>query len=187
MYGQEIMEYKYDVGINITSMIAKVISVADDRDIDNSYLLNLRIKNNKHGIRTGFFIDYTNSVSFSSTSLEVLSTKARMGYERYYQINKKFILGYGFDILGNYSNSISDNEVFKNKIKTLTFGLGPVMKFEYFLSSRLSISTETSLYGIYGKQKSSLFENDVIVLISNNSVSSISSTLPSILFVNIHF
>ena len=78
----------------------------------------------------------------------------RLGFEFRNYFSKRWMFYYGADLLGEYSygNYYNTGPTYfqPDEIsKTVVYGGGPVLGFEFRLNSRLSLSTESSAYYIY--------------------------------------
>ncbi|MBK9566323.1 MAG: hypothetical protein IPO37_14495 [Saprospiraceae bacterium] len=72
-------------------------------------------------------------------------------------------------------------------MNTYTIGFGPVLRLEFKISDRLHLSTESTLYGLYGKTSETLSINGILSDEPKKQVSSLRLELPQSLFFNISF
>jgi hypothetical protein len=195
--GQQFFAKKYDVGVNMTNLISKVISIADDKDDKGNGIL-FRVKNDKKGLVGGLnvLLDEDNFFSTSGNSINTQTQLlgGRLGFEWYKLITSKLIFGYGLSSIVS-SEIIKTREITSNVnsfLETNTtqnnfgIGCGPILRFEFVIVNGFSISTESSLIGLFENRKST-----VETSLKTNSFSfkkfQLSTTVPSVLYLNIHF
>lgn len=189
---QQKKVYKNDIGINVTSLLSEVIGLGNNTTVPNFNLTYRRSGNNK-AFRVSAHAGLDKSDDFNSNTgttifLEEKDLRLRLGFEKQMPLSQKFTLIYGLDVLGIYETSLSKSSTgFENDIKTISAGAGPVIRFEFKLSDRISLMTESTLYFIRGN------ENDVVRFFgqvqtsSDKSKYSLTTQIPSVLFLNVHF
>ena len=189
---QKANVYKNDIGINMTTLLSEVIGLGDN-DIVPNYNISYRRTFNKKAFRISAHAGLNknsdfNNIDNSTISLEEKDFRLRLGFENHLYLSQKFLLIVGLDVLGMYQSSISVSSTgFENDIKTISAGAGPALRFEYKISDRISLMTESTLYFITGN------ENDKVTFLgqvqndSNNSKYSLTTQIPSVLFINVHF
>ncbi len=184
-------KYKHSIGVNVTSLLAQVISIGDNNTNDK---FNLIYTNYGQSInfRIGANATYSEGTSFfnttGNTKLTDQAYKIRIGFEKRNALGSKFYLGYGADIFGLFSASDSDSDAgFKVSKANNGIGLGPVLRFEYFVSNKISFMTESTFYFAYGKKSDDTFVNGQLQNSNSSTYQNFETTIPSVLYLNIHF
>jgi hypothetical protein len=187
LYGQEnSVKLKNAVGINMTFLLSQVISVGDNDDGDKFNLLYTRY-GKKVNFRIGANLKYTNDSEIVDLSEQ--SYKLRLGIEKNVDLSSKFTMMYGLDGLGTFYKSVSESiqTNFRNIEVKKSFGAGPCLRFEYRLSNRVSLMTESTLYFLFGNLNQELFQAGNSIQKTNKNFSNFNTTIPSVLYLNIHF
>jgi hypothetical protein len=194
--GQSFYTKRYDIGVNATSLISKVISAADDSK-DSPIGIYFRRKSDKSGIYLGLAALSSNEDFFENNlSLTVITNNlfGRLGFERYKSLSSKFNVGYGLAVVASTAKeetqeSKSIGSTFtqtSSKIHNIDFGGGPVLRFEYKLNNLISLSTESSLIGTLNKKTTTVSTSKGEDVLKTNGYL-IATDIPSQLFINIHF
>jgi hypothetical protein len=189
--GQSFFAKKNDVSVNMTSVLGKILSIVDDSE-DESIGVFIRRKTDKKGLYIGLgsLLDkegfFQNNI-FVETKRENIN--GRLGFEKYKNLSSKFMLGFGGSLIGGYkSETISENGqvgVF-TKLRTIQFGGGPVLKIEYKIGNFISLTTESSLFAIFNNKRTIVETiNDRDILSNNGYV--LSTNIPNLLYLNVHF
>lgn len=195
MKGQETSKlyYKNAFGVNVTSLLGEVISVGDNNNNDKFNLLYTRY-GEKSNFRIGanaFYKKQTENnilIGSGSTDLIDMAYKIRMGFDWKKELSTKFNFTYGFDALYLYNSSKSESQTgfVLSNVKN-SYGIGPVMRFEYKLSKRISLMTESTMYFISGNNKEILSQGGVQVSDKSTKSGDLNTTIPSVLYLNVHF
>lgn len=205
VYGQtndltSFYPYKNEIGINVTNVLGNLLSL-NPNNAKSPYGITYRRHLGKTSFRSGYNVNITNSSeedfsngNFITRKLNILTIDTRFGLEKHLLLSKKFLFSYGFDVLFGYVKENSEinefnfgSSTFTSDQNTLGVGLGPVLRFEYKISDRLFISTESSFYGYYSKTTETLNINGNVSNEPEKSSSNLKLELPQSLFFNISF
>lgn len=187
----KFFSYQNDIGINVTNLLSKIISLGNDDQ--PAFNISYRRKNEASGLRLSLHIFFDKKTDAPVNGFDVDRTehdyKLRFGYEFYKSLSKRFTFAYGPDVLylNTQSKSVSPQSGFTNDIKEYKFGIGPALRFEYKLSDRISLMTESTAYFLTGKKKNLLLQNGAPPFETNSKSWEFATHIPSVLFLNIHF
>jgi hypothetical protein len=180
--------YKNEVGVNTTALLGNLLSLSNIEDSPYGFMY-ARHKN-KYTLRLGFNIFTTSKNSFDTIGTRVLRDQnhgVRFCYERNYQLNNRFMMHGGFDVIGKYNSSYSTiGNFFSNSIQNISGGGGPAMRIVFKLHERIYLMTESTLYAEYGQKLQTTVLNKVKSK-NTNDFYSFKLTMPTNLFVSIHF
>lgn len=200
-HSSNFYNYKNQIGINFTNVLGNVLSL-NPNNASSPYGITYRRHYKNWSLRSAFSFDYNKDViddftggSFIQRKINVLNTQCRLGVEKHLQLNHKLMFTYGFDVLGLLERENSDItdflsgsfNTFLSQERTYGFGGGPVIRLEYKISERISLSTESSFYGFYSFTTESIFENGIKTSEPTKEKSSLLLELPQSLFFNISF
>jgi len=128
------------------------------------------------------------------TKIKSYRFRARMGYEFRNHFGKRWLFYYGGDLLAGYylmhQNTVhTSTSVYKSEVKsrTFTWGIGPVIGFEFALNSRLSLSTEGSLYFMHSHKKDDYSVTNASPRKTISKSSFVTIQTPLSLFINYRF
>ena len=147
-----------EIGLNITNTLAGFFNSGGDALPKDKYLFSLKFSHTGGAVRFGMNFSTRNSTEFLPTGTRDLSENnvfLRAGYERRNAIGHNFTVYYGFDVLAEreFERNTFDNftlgRITSRKTK-YGFGAGPVLGIQYELMKNIALSTEASIYGIYG-------------------------------------
>lgn len=190
--GQKTVKYDNDIGINVTSLLSQVIGLNENEE-NTFFSVQYRRSSAKYGFRFSGYADVDkkedSDVSTGSTlTLKDQDFRIRAGIEKVMPLTGKFSLAYGMDIIGLYEVSHSTSSSgFVNEISLIRTGAGPALRFMYQLSDRISLMTESTLYYLSGSKKDVLTLNGIVQNESRSTTYSLSTRIPSVLFINVHF
>lgn len=191
-FGQSAHKFKNDLGFNVTTLLSEVIGIGNQGD-SPVFNLTYRRKSKSAAFRVsahvGFNKDNTiNEIDFTELDLTESDYRLRLGYEKMLDLSNKFKMHYGIDGLGLYSSSISSSSTgLSNDITELSFGGGPAIRMEFKLSDRISLMTESTLYFLIGSSYDVLQLGGQELANEQNTTYRISTQIPSVLFLNVHF
>lgn len=183
-----------DFGINVTTLIGEVISLTKENE--PNFGLTYRRKSKNLGFRLSGNFKINNDIeninsnnNFDQIEISEFLINSRAGIEKYKKLHHKFILAYGFDLLYLHAseNSISFNTSIESKEKTRKMGAGPALRFEYYLTKKISIMTETTLYGFYAYENQKLLSGGSEINNTTSKEFAVKTSIPSVLYLNIHF
>lgn len=193
---------KNEVGIDVTWFIKNLVNFGSNTGYSNNYIISYkRLLTKNHALRFGIGgnslnRNQTNSQTNMQDQLKIksYSFSARLGYEFRNPFGKRWLFYYGGDLLTGYSYTQQNNvhtstSIFKSEVKskTFTWGIGPVIGFEFALNSRLSLSTEGSLYFMHSHKKDNYSATNASPMKTINKSSFVTIHTPLSLFINYRF
>lgn len=205
-FGQKKTEpfytFKNQIGINFTNVLGNVLSL-NPNNANSPYGLTYRRLFATSSLRTAVNGSYTTTSTneiignnFNKKKLSISEFNGRLGYEKHLKLNSRMMMTYGADVLIGYkkeqsdvhsSIDLRDTKFFISKMNTFNVGLGPVLRLEFKISDRLHLSTESTLYGVFGKTVESLSINGVETREPDKQINNLRLELPQSLFFNISF
>ena len=177
--GQSSHRYKNDLGFNVTSLLSEVIGIGNQGD-SPVFNISYRRKGTKSAIRISAHLGFNkdnsiNEIDFSELTLNESDYRLRIGYEKILDLSNKFKMLYGIDGLALFSSS------------EIKFGGGPALRLEYKISDRISLMTESTLYFLTGWSEDVLQLGGQQLANERNTTFNLSTQIPSVLFLNVHF
>jgi hypothetical protein len=194
--------FKNDIGINVTNVLASVFSLNGEKD-PNPFSLIYRRHYSSTSLRIGTNFTYKKtsqqeftSGAFLSRDLDESNGSLRVGLEKHLPLSNKFMFSYGFDLLGNLTYEKS--EVTENTINGVTnffsatqnaysTGAGPIIRFDFKLSDRMILSTESAIYATRQWMTSSVSINGVRSDDPTRAGFDLVLSLPQSLYFNVLF
>ncbi len=194
--------FRNDIGINVTNVLASVFSLNGEKD-PNPFSLIYRRHYKRTSLRLGTNFTYkkTRQQEFTSgdfllRDLAVSNGSLRVGLEKHLPLSNKFMFSYGFDLLGGLS--LEKSEVTENTINGVTnffsatqnaysTGAGPVLRFDFKLSDRMFLSTESAIYATRQWMTSSVSINGVRSDDPTRAGFDLVLSLPQSLYFNVLF
>lgn len=191
-------KYKNELGINFTNVLGNVLSL-NPNNANSPYGLTYRKHFRSWTFRTGFDILLDKKTIFEFTDpfngekeITIRNMQFRVGGQKNEYLSQRFVFGYGIDLL--FGNEYEFSKVssftginFDATESILQFGAGPVLRLEYKLSDRIFLSTESTLYAIYGRNTSSIREAGLPDSKESANDFNFQVILPQSLFFNIAF
>lgn len=183
-----------DIGINVTTLIGEVISLTKEKE--PNFGITYRRKSKNLGFRISGNFKINNDIeninsnnNFDQIEVSEFLINSRAGIEKYKKLHHKFNLAYGFDLLYLFSkeNSISFNTSIESKEQIRKMGAGPALRFEYYLSKKISLMTETTLYAFYAQENQKLLSGGSEINNTTSKEFEFKTSIPSVLYLNIHF
>lgn len=193
---------KHEIGLNTTSFFKRLISFNDLLiDDPNAYLFTYKILlNHKRAIRFGLNANYNKSTreaivnsSFPEQSLLSYNFDLRVGYLMTRRLSNRWSSYLGLDAI--YSSGHTES-FFANSFEpifltqeTSTLGGGPAIGVQFFINSKISISTELTLYFKYIEiQDEQDFDNNGFAdQVVNNKRNAAELATPASLYFNFRF
>jgi hypothetical protein len=147
----------HELGLNVTSLLADLLG-NNNRTDAGRYLLTYKKVADMKAFRMGLAMNFNLNKQNSNfnTTLVNQNFQVRLGKEWRHEISAKLHYYFGFDGIGGYTTeesaatTIGGNIIQKDK--TLSFGAGPVLGFQFALYDKLLIGTEGSLYATFNKK-----------------------------------
>lgn len=195
---------KNEIGIDATWFVKNILNFGGTSGYSNNYLIQYKrfLKKNQ-AIRFGVggrILKRDETMDQTAMQDQIKYNNyyfnARLGFEFRNTFGKRWLFYYGADLLAWYryssqkaihtATSVYETE---NISKSVSWGLGPVIGFEFALNSRLSLSTEGSLYFMHTHQNEKyLNKNTPQSNLENTSKNSyMSIQVPLSLYINYRF
>ena len=152
----ESKNFEHEIGLNVTNLLTDLLG-NNNRSDPGTYLISYKHLRGKRAFRVGLNVNYafknTDNGFGQTIKLVNQNIQLRMGKEWRRNITPKFQSYFGFDGLAGLLNEESTASVTNNfivqKDRTLIFGAGPVLGFQFAIFDGLLIGTEGSLYATY--------------------------------------
>ncbi len=195
---QEEVQYRHDIGLNAIGMLRTIFD-SEESDAITPYLFIYNWDLGKMNFRAGLGPQFSSSEEVhdgftDSQKSTLVDIDARIGLGFDIIDEGKWIVRTGFDIVGGYSlDKNVDNTGFDqvtHSTEGWNIGVGPFAQVIFRINSRISLSTEASLYGTYFSVKEiEEFENfpDFNNVISETTGQKLAVYLPTSLFIHFHF
>lgn len=164
--GIQYQKKALEFGVNGSFFINNFFNITglDEPVFQDPFGLSLKYLHGRWAFRAGgnFVMNNFESKSAltgaSTRGVKTHNYTYRIGFERQTVLNKRWKVYYGIDFIGE---DIYDFNEFQNSVETVTseiksvgFGAGPILGFQYYFTDRLSLFTETGLYRISTTGKS---------------------------------
>ena len=178
-------KYDYYAGVQANLLIKEILNLSNSNNqVNNPYLLVFSANSVKTGwgLNAGLGYNY-NNISDVNTPADHVSTINelffRAGPGRKVAFGKRFLAGYGFDLLVDYlqnktttvtvNDLISqvDSTVSESNNKTVSFGGGFQGTLSYQVTSKVLIGTEATYYFLYSKVKQNVAVADYTRIVSS--------------------
>lgn len=149
---------KYELGVNITRMLANVlVNQTSDGIVD--FPLTFKLNGNNRTFRLAFDAEIESQNNFSADS-RLFSFANRFGFENRKYLGEKWIFLYGWDIHSRYFNESSTNfnqfEEITQRDKSIGIGFSPVIGFQYLFSDRIALEIEANILFLTNRVTSDL-------------------------------
>lgn len=192
---------RFEIGINATDFIQRLISFNDLLIEDpNAYLLTAKyLINHKRALRIGLNASFNDAEQGqilnpgSSQGLTSYSFDTRLGFLMNRRISNRWSAYFGIDAIYSLDHveTIIFNGFETTKLSTdrSTLGGGPAIGVQFFLNSKISISTELLIYFKYNETQSSQDGNgngapDVV---NTSTANNATIAAPASLYFNFRF
>lgn len=157
----ELNEKKtYHIGLQANPLLRQILNFGANEAINNPYLLRAAIRqpNSRNEYSLGLGFTYNFNESNDNIKTDNFNTDFRLGYAKKHLLGSRFEAGIGIDLLGQVGNAktvainnfgggnVTDSTVTNTTSKQFGFGLGPRISLDYYISKRVKIGTEASLY-----------------------------------------
>ena len=192
---------KHEFGLNATQFFKRLISFNElPIDDPNAYLLTYKVLlNHKNSLRFGLNANFDNSQQEAvvsgneSDELKSYNFDLRFGYLVNRRLTNRWSAYLGLDLL--YSSGHSETtfvNVFEPILltrETSTLGGGPAIGIQFFINSKISLSTELTLYYKYieTQDEQDFDSNGFADVVINNKRSAASLATPASLYFNFRF
>ncbi len=186
----------HEIGVNATTFITTLLNFGNGPVIGAPYQLTYKLYGDtRWALRTGFGIQYSRgeqTISGITSDIFQSNIAGRLGFERQFPVGKRWQLNAGMDFKYDYylnetTNNFNSTVTIKDKIEA--FGLGPVLGFQFNITDRVFVSTETGIDVLFQKQtfteefnQFSEFSDEII---TNTTI--VDGTLPVSVFFSFKF
>lgn len=180
-------------GLQANQLIRQLLSFGGNSSpVTNPYLLiySVNSKSNGFGFATGLgysSIQTKSTDNFSNVVSKVNDFAWRFGLEKKTYLSKRWMIGFGGDILVESNKAETVANIGQNPNPTVTTtskrnGFGPRLSLNYQFHDKLLIGTEASFYLKWIKQKQEV-TGQTAPLEPEEDLRSFSFTLPAVIFV----
>lgn len=188
-------EHSHEIGLNITGTLSGFFNSGGQNLPSDPYLFTYKSVKLDRAFRLGLGGQFTNRSEFFGSFERNIGDQLldfRLGKEWRQSFGKRFLLYYGLDLAFTYIRSAVEFTSFPENIivssRELGAGGGPILGMMFHISPRVSVSTESFLYGFYLRGK----EEDPVDDPSNPQVTTTESiriepVLPSSIYVVVKF
>ena len=151
----DTLRRRVEIGFNITGTLAAFLNSDGITNSVDPYLISIKIAK-KNALRFGFnlkSVHKTETPDFTTIETRENLFRGRVGFEKRMRMNKRCIVHWGVDALGEFSqeNIRSGNEftgIATLERNSVGFGGGPVLGFQFKVHPRIVLSTEAALYAL---------------------------------------
>ncbi len=139
---------KTEVGFNASPLLSTFISIGGTRIINPPMAFTWkRVRENGRALRMGLGFNLRSETGFIEPNTNKFYF--HLGFERRRDITDKWKYYWGGDILFNRENSFIQRSLIDDGV-----GLGPVLGLFYVFNEKISLSTESSMYLMFGDEAS---------------------------------
>lgn len=143
---------KIDLNVNATKFVKQFVNFNNSNFEISPYLFGMRIIKGKNNLRWNYGIDYSSSTrkgSDNENTLNINNHNFRVGYLREIILSKNFSSYLGpdlvFSYLDNMNKSSGNGFSSEQSTRNTSFGVGLNFGFQWNLSKRIAIYTESTL------------------------------------------
>lgn len=147
--------YTKMVGMNATSFVKSFLSFNEQSPTGTPYQFTFRkISENGKAFRSKIGLNFSNTTNEEQgeddkTTLTFVNIELALGYEKRLQLDKRWLMYGGFDVLLGINQTILKNtdgvDQFTSQSQEITGGLAPLAGLQFNITDRLSLSTEAAL------------------------------------------
>jgi hypothetical protein len=179
---KERRNYQY-IGVQANQLLNQLFSFGNTTTpTNNPYLIvfstNSKLTGWGYNAGLGYTINSTTDNSDPNTQRKdnINNFSVRFGLEKKQFLSKKWMASYGFDLLynkqGDDSNVVSQFQFNSNtsdsNTSTKSFGGGPRMTLNYFITTRIILGTEATYYYKYVKVSDKITNTSVNIVTDGN-------------------
>jgi hypothetical protein len=149
--------YKHEVALDMVPLLNNTV-LRSYSFFYNPYQVLYRYHSKNWAVRARLSVGLEQEVAVNfdtaANSIENKEIALSLGVEKKYSFNKALQLFYGLDLTSGYKEYIREEKESSRNIrtydyKTNSYGVAPFLGFRYNLNSRISITTETSIFLFY--------------------------------------
>jgi hypothetical protein len=181
------------LGVQANQLLRQLFNLGGSSSpINNPYTLvySLNSKQTGWGFATGLgytYRQFEEGDPFNPLETTISDFFFRVGVDKKSTIGKKWLAGFGFDILlenlKNETESKSGFGNFKSETKSKVFGFGPRFGLTYSITDRILLGTEATYYFKRTKETQEITNLEK----RNEKFKEFSFAVPAVLFVSLRF
>jgi hypothetical protein len=181
------------VGIQANQLFRQLFNFGGtSTPINNPYLLTYSLNSANTGWGFAVGLGYTHSQFeegdlFNPVETTINDFFFRIGVDRKTLIGKRWLLGFGFDLiresLKNETKSNSFFGDFKSETKSSVFGFGPRMGLNFLITPRILVGTEATYYFKRTKETQKVTDLNT----QTERFRDFSLLVPAVLYLNVKF
>lgn len=142
---------KIEIGFNMSPLLTTFVSIGQVQSANPPIAFTWkRIKENRRALRMGFGFNLRSETGFVEPNTNRFYF--HIGFERRREISEKWKYYWGGDLLFNRENSFRERSLIGDGV-----GLGPALGLLYAFNEKISLSTESSMYLVFGDETSFSF------------------------------
>jgi len=142
---------KTEIGFNASPLLTTFVSIGQAQAANPPIGFTWkRVRENRRALRIGLGFNLRSETGFLEPNTNRFYF--HIGFERRRDITEKWKYYWGGDLLFNRENSFSERSLIGDGA-----GLGPVIGLLYVFNDKISLSTESSMYLIFGDETSFSF------------------------------
>jgi len=202
LFSADAFSQRREVSLNTTNVISNIFSLSDQADLRDPHSIAIRFFKEKEdgtnrilrikaGINVLGSISSSNTIGFSSRTLDDWLIISRIGFEKQKFLSKKFEFYYGWEFGFSYRRTQSvigfDFETITNTNESFGLGTGPYTGFQFHFNDKISIYTESNLYFEYVRTEQELDDAGVGFDGSTEEAFKLNHFLPNSLYFAIAF
>ncbi len=210
-------KYFHFIGLQANQLWKQIFNFNNTTTTDNPYLLVYSMNSPKTGWGLNAGLGYNYSEIKDKTDPDGRITRIndfslRAGVSRIVHLGKRFVAGYGADLLMNFNkdktatissfdNSSEIDSTFSSSASVLNnYGGGLRVSLSYHITERVLIGTEATGYLVTSNDKQNVSQTNKIFFVFNNTTeihvtnsnsetitNKFSITLPTVLFLSVRF
>lgn len=160
----KVKQHHVEMSVNATRFLNDLVSF-NSRTIESGpYVIGGKIFKGTTALRFGiggrFQKDRDNEEVTVVRERKITEINVRAGIEKQFSIGKRWVYYFGADFI--YSNQLNENvvesdiDIVSTKTTSNIYGGGPIIGFQFNISDRIALWTETSIYYQYIRSKEDL-------------------------------
>lgn len=193
------IQIRHELGLNVTSMINRVVRSGVDSINENPYLLTYRVCMGRWGFRLGAGGSYQYNKSSEAGFRDFESTRkfswdARAGLDYRTRFGRHFAGNFGLDFVGQQfmikETNDSGFDVIEEIDQFTGWGGGPVVGLSWWFTPYLGLYTEASFYFLAGQKESGrTFKNfpELDDEVRTEDTNNVRTILPASIFLTYRF
>ncbi len=188
--------YPRMVGVNATSFVKSFLSFNDQAPSGTPFQFTYRkIGENGKAFRSKLGLNFSNTTSKAQgdddkTTLTFVNIQLGLGYEKRFQLDKRWLIYTGIDGLFGIEQTIVKNtsgtDLSTDQEQEILGGVSPVIGIQFNITERLNLSTEAGMPLTYTANTQKFAGDFEDVKVQTNSIQ-LAASLPAFLYLNFSF